>query len=264
MPQTVPVPSYVSDNARRGLELVKEGRAGDGLKDKTIREARDMVEGKISEDKVRRMGPWLRRHKADLDAPKNSNPKDPGYPGAGLVAWLLWGGDANGNMRAAEWAERKAESLQNEEARLTPGGYEMEAVDTIEARFATSEAKVLELSATLESANALLTEAKAEVAKAITEKEEAQAKAVAFEAKVSELEAKIAELEKASAPVAAQAAAIVAACSAEPATVTPAVVAEPKKEERPIDKWRSLSGAERTAYFEANKAAIQAAYNSKR
>lgn len=264
MPQTVPVPSYISDNARRGLELVKEGRAGDGLKDKTIREARDMVSGKISPDKVRRMGPWLRRHIGDLDAPKNSNPKDPGYPGAGLVAWLLWGGDANGNMRAAEWAEKKAESLDNAEARLTPGGYEMEQVDTIEARFAASEAKVAELSATAESANSLLAAAQAELTKAVSEKEEAQAKAVAFEAELTELRSKVAELEKATAPVAEQVAAVVASCSADPATVTPAVAQEPKKDERPIDKWRSLSGAERTAYFEANKAAIQAAYNSKR
>lgn len=264
MPQTIKVPDYISENASRGLAYLKEGRGGDGLKDKTIREARDMVEGAVSEDKVRRMGPWLRRHEGDLKAPKNSDPSDPGYPGAGLVAWLLWGGDSNGSMRAAEWAEKKTASLDETSARLTTGGKEMEQVDTIEAKFTASEAKVAELTSSVDAANALLNEAKNEVIAALAARDEATAKVGTLESRIAELEAQVSTLEQTSAPAAAQAAAIVASCSAEPATVTPAVApTEQPKQERPIDKWRTLTGAERTAYFEANKKAIQSAYSKR-
>ena len=116
MPQTVPVPDYVSAAAKRGLEWHAEGKSGDGIVDRTIREARDMVEGSISEDKVRRMGPWFRRHRADMDAPKNK-PGNDDFPGAGAVAWALWGGPTSGDiMRSAEWAERTVERLDREAA----------------------------------------------------------------------------------------------------------------------------------------------------
>jgi hypothetical protein len=256
----------VSENAKRGLAYHKEGRSGSGLKPQTVREARDMVEGAISPDKVRRMGAWLRRHKSDLKAPKNSDPDAPGYPGPGLVAWLLWGGDANGSMRAAEWAERKAAELEETSARLTPTGLKMEQVEiTIEARALAAEAKVAELTAAAESAASLLTEAKSEVEAAFKARDEAKAAAVEIEARLMQAEARVAELEKATAPAAAQAAAIVAACSAEPANVTPAVVNEaPARELSAFEKWQTLSGAERTAYFEKNKPAIQREFNAKR
>jgi len=84
-------PAYMRAAARRGLELNRQGVGGDGLTDKTNQEARDMAEGRVSEDKWRRIAPWIARHLVDLDAPKNNNPDDAGYPGAGLVAHLLWG-----------------------------------------------------------------------------------------------------------------------------------------------------------------------------
>jgi HK97 family phage prohead protease len=84
-------PAYMRAAARRGLELNRQGFGGDGLTDKTKQEARDMAEGRVSEDKWRRIAPWIARHLVDLDAPKNNNPDDAGYPGAGLVAHLLWG-----------------------------------------------------------------------------------------------------------------------------------------------------------------------------
>lgn len=60
------------------------------------------------------MAPWFARHKVDGQAPKNSNPSDPEYPGAGLVAWLLWGGDADFSDRAQTWAQRKIDALDAE------------------------------------------------------------------------------------------------------------------------------------------------------
>ena len=47
--QHIPVPDYVMDNAKRGLDNLD--RAGDGLVDKTISEARDLARGSITEDK---------------------------------------------------------------------------------------------------------------------------------------------------------------------------------------------------------------------
>jgi hypothetical protein len=60
------------------------------------------------------MAPWFARHKVDGQAPKNSNPSDPEYPGAGLVAWLLWGGDSNFSDRAQNWAQSKIDALDAE------------------------------------------------------------------------------------------------------------------------------------------------------
>ena len=109
------VPSFIQENAKRGLKYLAEGYGGDGLTDGTKREAREMAAGNITENKIRKMAPWFARHKVDGEAPKNSYQSDPGYPGAGLVAWLLWGGDSNFSDRAQNWAQRKIDALDAEE-----------------------------------------------------------------------------------------------------------------------------------------------------
>jgi hypothetical protein len=101
------VPEFIRNNAARGLKYLEEGFGGDGLTDATKREARDMAAGRISDNKVRKMAPWFARHKVDGQAPKNSDPSHAEYPGAGLVAWLLWGGDSNFSDRAQNWAQRR-------------------------------------------------------------------------------------------------------------------------------------------------------------
>jgi HK97 family phage prohead protease len=107
-------PEYMQANAARGLKYLNEGFGGDGLTDGTKREAREMAAGNISDNKVRKMAPWFARHKVDGQAPKNSNPSDAQYPGAGLVAWLLWGGDSNFSDRAQDWAQSKIDALDAE------------------------------------------------------------------------------------------------------------------------------------------------------
>ena len=107
-------PAFIRENAKRGLQYLQEGFGGDGLTDGTKREAREMAAGRISENKVRKMAAWFARHKVDGQAPKNRNPSDPQYPGAGLVAWLLWGGDSNFSDRAQNWAQRKIDALDAE------------------------------------------------------------------------------------------------------------------------------------------------------
>jgi HK97 family phage prohead protease len=102
-------PAYMRAAARRGLELNRQGFGGDGLTDKTKQEARDMAEGRVSEDKWRRIAPWIARHLVDLDAPQNNNPDNPNYPGAGLVAHLLWG--SGPSKRAAQRTLDYAQSI---------------------------------------------------------------------------------------------------------------------------------------------------------
>ena len=108
------VPEFIRENAQRGLDYLKEGFGGDGLTEGTKREAREMAAGRVSENKVRKMAPWFARHQVDGQAPKNNNPSDAQYPGAGLVAWLLWGGDSNFSDRAQNWAQRKIDALDAE------------------------------------------------------------------------------------------------------------------------------------------------------
>jgi len=107
-------PEYMRDAAKRGLRLYAEGEAGDGLTPKTVREARDMASGDVSEDKWRRIGPWIARHLDDLDAVED-NEITPG-----LVAHLLWGsGPTKADaQRALEYAENIVTQLENETTRL--------------------------------------------------------------------------------------------------------------------------------------------------
>jgi len=102
-------PAFMRSAARRGLQLNREGHGGDGLTDKTLAEARAMADGNISEDKWRRIAPWIARHMVDLDAAKNTNSSDPEYPGPGLVAHLLWG--SGGSKRAAARTQNYAQNI---------------------------------------------------------------------------------------------------------------------------------------------------------
>ena len=107
-------PEYMREAAKRGLRLYAEGEAGDGLTPKTVREARDMASGDVSEDKWRRIAPWIARHLDDLDVVED-NEITPG-----LVAHLLWGsGPTKADaQRALEYAENIVTQLENETTRL--------------------------------------------------------------------------------------------------------------------------------------------------
>jgi HK97 family phage prohead protease len=109
------LPQYVRDAAARGLELRAEGYGGDGLVERTIREARLMARGEVSEDKVVRVAAWAARHMVDLDAPQNSDPEADGWPGAGAVAFYLWGIDPLDPAPAISWFERKRDEIREEE-----------------------------------------------------------------------------------------------------------------------------------------------------
>jgi HK97 family phage prohead protease len=101
-------PAYMRASARRGLEWHREGLSGDGIVDRTIREARAMAEGNVTADKWVRLRAWIARHLVDMDAPQNT-PGEDGYPGPGAVAMALWGG--GGSKRSAERALEYADGV---------------------------------------------------------------------------------------------------------------------------------------------------------
>ena len=105
-------PEYVQAAARRGLEFNRQGLAGDGLTDQTIREARLIAAGSVSDDKALRASAWGARHAVDLEALKNSDAADPAWPGPGAVAHYLWGIDPLDPAPARAWFDRQAAIIQ--------------------------------------------------------------------------------------------------------------------------------------------------------
>jgi HK97 family phage prohead protease len=101
-------PAYMRAAARQGLRYYEQGLAGDGVVDRTIREARLMADGQVSDDKWIRIAAWIARHLVDLDSP-DANPNSDNYPSAGVVAHLLWG--SGPSKRAAQRAKDYADSV---------------------------------------------------------------------------------------------------------------------------------------------------------
>ena len=115
------VPDYVQANAQRGLDNLD--RAGDGLVERTISEARSLARGSITEDKLRRLSAWIKRHRGDL---QSDQVKD-GEISAGVVAHWLWGSGSaeisvgsmlDGADRTIDWADREISKLDNGERTL--------------------------------------------------------------------------------------------------------------------------------------------------
>jgi HK97 family phage prohead protease len=111
-------PAYMRASARRGLEWYSEGLGGDGLVDRTIREARSMAEGNVSADKWVRIAAWIARHLGDLDSP-DANHSSENFPSPGVVAMALWGGGTTKRSarRAMAYAEGVKTRLEAEQER---------------------------------------------------------------------------------------------------------------------------------------------------
>lgn len=262
----IDVPDYVQSAARRGLEWHAEGKSGDGVTDKTIREAREMADGSVSEDKLRRMGPWFRRHEPDMDAPKNK-PGNDGFPGAGAVAWALWGGPTSGDiMRTAEWAERKVEQLDREAS----------AYSNLRNIKMTIEEQLLEATAAISGITAERDDLRATVEKltvgAASELEALKVEAASKDAKLAELTAALevavkevegmkqmlAEVESSKVSASKEAAKIVASVGVAPVEITPA---DSKPTAEAVDHLATflslpVGSKERNEYFAAHKNAI--------
>ena len=132
-------PAYMRAAARRGLQYYEEGKGGDGLVERTIREARAMARGSVTADKWVRIRAWIARHLSDLDSP-SARPSSDDYPSAGVVAHLLWGSGPSkaAARRALAYAEgvvsrieaenegrAKGEALSKIETRVTPIDFEV-------------------------------------------------------------------------------------------------------------------------------------------
>lgn len=103
---TVPT-ATMAKNAERGLELRKEyGRGGTmvGVARATSLKNRE----RLSPSTVRRMHSYFSRHEVDKRAQGFRRGED-GWPTAGLIAWLLWGGD-----EGQTWARNKVKQLDRE------------------------------------------------------------------------------------------------------------------------------------------------------
>lgn len=107
-------PAFMRASAKRGLALHAEGESGDGLVPATVADANRMANGEsLSENKWRKISPWIARHIVDLDAVQGDEIT------AGLVAMLLWGGGSSKSSarRAQAYAERIVEQLDADEER---------------------------------------------------------------------------------------------------------------------------------------------------
>lgn len=261
---SVPVPDYVQEAAKRGLEWHAEGKSGDGVTEQTIREARDMASGEVSEDKVRRMGPWFQRHRPDMDAPKNK-PGNEDFPGAGAVAWALWGGPTSGDiMRTAKWAEAEASRLEGEDAKalqpeLPRNSYTM--ANTIEERFKAAEAAIISLTAERDdlrkSVEAAAVNVSAELDQAKVELAAKDSALAELSAKLEEANAKVAALEASAQSGAKEAANILASSGVEPVKAQDTAVAAAVSL---ADQYASMpAGPERRAFLKKHKAVLFAA-----
>lgn len=115
----VDVPVYIQRAADKGLAYYAEGKGGDGLVEQTIRDARDLAGGSVSDEKARRMIAWIARHRVDWEGvPQNSDESNEDWPGPGAVAALLWGVDPtqpDGADRVVRWAEGVIAALEDRE-----------------------------------------------------------------------------------------------------------------------------------------------------
>ena len=100
----------MAKEAARGLEMRREfGRGGTQV---GVARANQLVaKERLSPRTVRRMHSFFSRHEVDKRAEGFRQGED-GYPSAGKIAWLLWGGDAG-----QRWARRKVRELERAEGK---------------------------------------------------------------------------------------------------------------------------------------------------
>lgn len=134
-------PAYMRAAARQGLRYYEEGKGGDGLVERTIREARAMAAGNVTADKWVRIRAWIARHLVDLDSPA-ANPNSPDYPSAGVVAHLLWG--SGPSKRAAQRALTYAEGVVSRIEAENEGRAKGEALSKIETRVNNTQFEIRE------------------------------------------------------------------------------------------------------------------------
>lgn len=103
---TIPTEA-MARNAKRALDLRKEYKRG--MTRVGVARANQLIsKERLSPDVVRRMKSFFARHEVDKQAQGFRRGED-GWPSAGLIAWLGWGGD-----EGKSWSERKTAELDKE------------------------------------------------------------------------------------------------------------------------------------------------------
>lgn len=99
------IPSGVKKQAEIGLKWSREfNRGGTSVGKNT---ANYLINNTTAAPrKVRHIAKYFPRHEVDLRTPANSRPGADGYPGSGLIAWKLWGGDAG-----RTWSTKLVEAM---------------------------------------------------------------------------------------------------------------------------------------------------------
>lgn len=115
-------PKSVRDAARRAMDWIAEGKAGDGFTAVGRSRASQLASGNaVSLDTLKRMKSFFSRHEVDKNA-VGFTQGEKGYPSAGRVAWDAWGGDAG-----YAWAESmvaRAEKDEKEVAKHNQGKHD--------------------------------------------------------------------------------------------------------------------------------------------
>jgi HK97 family phage portal protein len=104
---TVPT-SEMAEEAKRGLELRKKFKRG-GTAVGVARANQLVAKERLSISTVKRMYSFFSRHEVDKRA-EGFRQGEEGYPSAGKIAWLLWGGDSG-----FAWSKRKRQQIMTEE-----------------------------------------------------------------------------------------------------------------------------------------------------
>ena len=101
----------MASNAERGLALREEfNRGGTAV---GVARARDIKNrARLSPDTVGRMVSYFARHEVDKQG-EGFRAEQDGYPSAGLIAWLLWGGDSGKAWADSKW--RAIKRARNDE-----------------------------------------------------------------------------------------------------------------------------------------------------
>jgi HK97 family phage portal protein len=108
---TVPT-AAMARNAERGLELRAQYRRGGTIIGVTrANQLKDREN--LSPSTVKRMNSYFARHEVDKEA-QGFRRGEEGWPSAGVVAWLLWGGD-----EGQTWARTKVKELDLQQGKST-------------------------------------------------------------------------------------------------------------------------------------------------
>jgi HK97 family phage prohead protease len=132
--------------ARQGLEWRQEfGRGGTAV---GVARARDIINGDLSFDTVKRMSSYFARHLVDKDA-EGFRAGEEGFPSAGRIAWALWGGDAGRAWALAIIVDNKTRAM-DDASTLAPKSDQIEGSKANPSGSASGKSGDIELSASVE------------------------------------------------------------------------------------------------------------------